>query len=265
MGSYAQGHHDTVLSAHRWRTVENSAGYLVPFLRDGISVLDVGCGPGTITVEIGARVGDGRVVGVDSAAGVVGEAVRLAAERGAGNVAFEVADVGALPFPDGAFDVVHAHQVLQHVSDPVAALREMRRVARRGGIVAVRDADYGGMIWHPRPPEMEPWRDLYTAVAREAGGEPDAGRRLVSWARQAGFTDVTPSASIWCFATPQDRAWWSASWGGRMVRSDIADRVVAAGHATRADLDRVHAGWTAWAAADDGWFAVPHGEILCRT
>nr|BFF14555.1 hypothetical protein GCM10025699_58580 [Microbacterium flavescens] len=129
---YTHGHHESVLRSHTWRTVDNSAAYLVPHLTPGVGVLDVGSGPGTITIDIAARVSPGLVVGIDAAAGVVEQATALAAETGTTNVRFETADLFALPFDDDRFDVVHAHQVLQHVGDPVAALREMRRVTRPG-------------------------------------------------------------------------------------------------------------------------------------
>ncbi|QXJ21063.1 methyltransferase domain-containing protein [Actinomadura graeca] len=260
--SYTHGHHKSVLSSHQWRTVENSAAYLTAHLRPGLSLLDVGCGPGTITAGLARRVAPGQVTAVDAAEIVLDEARNNA--EGLGNVAFAVADVHALDFPDGTFDVVHAHQVLQHVADPVQALREMRRVTRPGGIVAARDADFGGMVWYPNPSGMDSWLPVYYNVARANGGEPDAGRRLVSWAREAGFADVTASASSWCYSTPEEREWWSESWGGRLVRSSLADKAVAGGHATRDGLQRIYEGWKAWAAADDGWYAVTHGEIICR-
>ena len=107
---------------------------------------------------------------------------------------FAVTDVHALDFPDDTFDVVHAHQVLQHVTDPVQALREMRRVCRPGGIVAARDADYAAMTWYPADPSSTSGSRSTERVARHNGGEPDAGRRLLSWARAAGLTDVTATA-----------------------------------------------------------------------
>ncbi|MCZ7415832.1 methyltransferase domain-containing protein [Streptomyces sp. WMMC897] len=261
---YTHGHHESVLRSHRWRTAENSAGYLLPRLRPGTAVLDVGCGPGTITAGLAARVAPGPVTGLDAAADVLATAREAVAERGVTNVAFVTGDVGALDFPDDSFDVVHAHQVLQHVGDPVGALREMRRVCRPGGVVAARDADYAAMTWYPASRELSAWQALYGRVARANGGEPDAGRRLLSWARAAGFTDVTASADVWCFATAEERAWWSSLWADRTESSAYARHAVEGGHATPEQLAGIVDAWRAWGARPDGWFTVLHGEVLCR-
>ena len=263
-GHYLHGHHDSVLRSHRWRTAENSAGYLLASLPVAGRVLDVGCGPGTITADLAARVPGGQVVGIDAAGGILAAARQEAARRGQANVGFGAGDACRLAFADGTFDVVHAHQVLQHLSDPVGALAEMRRVCRPGGLVAARDSDYGGMLWFPEDPELAQWRALYQRVARALGGEPDAGRRLLSWARAAGFAAVEASGSSWCYATPGDRKWWGALWAERLTESPFGDRAVEHGLATRADLRRLADAWLRWAASDDGWFLIPHGEILGR-
>ncbi|WP_181783451.1 methyltransferase domain-containing protein [Pseudonocardia pini] len=256
---YTHGHHDSVLRSHRNRTVENSAGYLVPLLRPGLDLLDVGCGPGTVTHDLASRVAPGRVRGVD-----VVEAPLVEARAQGGGVEFAVDDVYRLSDPDDSWDVVHAHQVLQHLSDPVAALREMRRVTRPGGVVAARDADYAAFTWYPAEPRLDAWLELYRAVAHSNDAEPDAGRRLLAWAHAAGFTEVTPTASVWCYATPEARAWWGGLWADRILQSAIAEQAVDRGLATRADLEDLSAGWRSWAAEPDGWFLLPHGEILAR-
>lgn len=261
--TYTHGHHESVLRSHTWRTAENSAAYLLPHLSAGSSILDVGCGPGTITADLAGRVAPGRAVGIDPAAEVVGAAAVAHAE-GLENLTFETGDVGRLRFDDGSFDVVHAHQVLQHLGDPVAALVEMRRVCAPGGLVAVRDADYGAMTWFPEEPGLHRWNDLYHRLAADNGGEPDAGRRLLAWARAAGFRDITPSASIWCFATEEERAWWGGLWADRVERSALAEQALSSGLATGDELHELAAAWRRWAAAGDGWFAVLHGEVLCR-
>lgn len=259
---YTHGHHESVLRSHRWRTAENSAAYLLPHLKPHMKVLEVGAGPGTISADLAAMVGH------LTATEVTAEALELAraeiAARGLTNVDFAVADVHALDYPDDTFCVVHAHQVLQHVGDPVRALREMRRVTRPDGYVAVRDSDYAAFAWYPRLPALEAWMELYQRLARANGGEPDAGRRLLSWAREAGFTDITATSSTWCFATDGDRQWWGGMWAERILRSDMARQALASGAATRSDLQRISDGWREWAASGDGWMSILHGEILCR-
>ena len=262
--TYIHGHSDSVLRSHRWRTAENSAAYLLPHLSEGMRLLDVGCGPGTLTVDLARRVGpDGTVVGVDVSAAVVHEATAHATAEGAANVTFHAGDFLALELAEGSFDVVHAHQLLQHLRDPVAALAAMARLARPGGIVAARDSDYAAFTWWPEVPALSHWQDLYRRVARANGGEPDAGRRLLSWAHAAGLDDVIATSSTWTFATPEDRAWWGGMWADRVVGSAIGERAIELGLAGRDDLRRLAAGWRTWAAAEDGWFGVLHGEIRC--
>jgi ubiquinone/menaquinone biosynthesis C-methylase UbiE len=155
--TYTHGHHESVLRSHKWRTVDNSAAYLVPHLTSGTSVLDLGCGPGTITADIGRRVAPGRVLGVDASAAVIDETRRDAG--GGPNVEFSVGDLYALEIDDHTFDIVHAHQVLQHLPDPVRALREMKRLCKPGGLVAARDGDYGAFAGTPTSPRSTAgWR-----------------------------------------------------------------------------------------------------------
>ena len=173
-------------------------------------------------------------------------------------------DVYALDLPDDSFDVVHAHQVLQHVPDPVGALREMLRVTRSGGLVAVRDSDYGHFSWHPASSGLDRWLELYDAAARANGGEPHAGRMLLAWAHAAGATDVVAGSSTWCYADAADREWWGALWADRITSTALAHQLVAEGRATADELAEVAAAWRAWAADADGWFSVLHGEVLVR-
>ena len=261
---YTHGHHESVLRSHTWRTAQNSAGYLLPHLRPGLAVLDVGCGPGTITLDLARLVAPAPVLGIDRAEDVLLPPRAQAAVDGLENVTFGVGDVYALDMPDDSIDVVHAHQVLQHLSDPVAALREMRRVCRPGGVVAARDADYAAMTWFPADPRLDRWMAVYSGVTRSNAAEPDAGRQLRSWALAAGFAEVCSSASTWCFSSLEERRWWAGLWADRVRRSALAEQAVDRGLATRDELDDLAAGWADWAERDDGWFAVLHGEVLAR-
>jgi len=263
---YTHGHHESVLRSHSWRTAANSAAYLLSSLRPNMHILDIGCGPGTITIDLAALVPQGQVIGLEYAPDVLEQARVTAAERGITNVQFVVGDVHSLNYPDDTFDVVHAHQVLQHVGDPIQALREMRRVTKPGGIVANRESDYMAMTWYPEVNGMTNWQKLYERVARSNGGEPNAGRRVHAWAQQAGFdwASITATASTWCYQTPEERAWWSGSWADRTIASSFARTAVDRGYATKEELDRIAQVWREWGEKEDGWFAVLHGEIICR-
>jgi SAM-dependent methyltransferase len=259
---YTHGHADAVLRSHRWRTAENSAAYLLPSLAAGMRLLDVGCGPGTLTVDLARRVAPGEVVGVDVSREVVDEARAHAAEAGVANVSFEAVDFRTME--GGAFDVVHAHQVLQHLQDPVDALGHMRRLARPGGVVAARDSVYSSFTWAPDEDRLRRWLEIYLAVTARNGADADAGKRLLAWAHRAGCTDVRYSTSTWTFATPEDRAWWGELWADRTVGSALAEQAVEYGAATPDELAEVAAGWRGWAAEGDGVFVVVHGEIVAR-
>lgn len=264
---YTHGHHESVLKSHSWRTIANSAAYLEPHLSAGLSLLDVGCGPGTITAEFAERLAPGVVVGVDASADVIAKASESAsatAGAAASNLSFMTADAYALPFDDDSFDIVHAHQVLQHVARPVELLREMRRVVKPGGIVAARDVDYAGTIWFPQLPGLDTWMRVYQATHRGNGGEPDAGRRLKAWALEAGFAEVETAASVWNFSDSVDREWWGSMWEARVLQSAFAEDAIGQGNASREQLEEISAAWREWADTEEGWLAMPHGEILCR-
>ena len=257
--TYTHGHAESVLRSHRWRTAENSAAYLLPHLAPTDRLLDVGSGPGTLTADHASYVGSVTALEVTDAAARLtrDELTRQGVE---GRV--DVGDVHALPYGDATFDVVHAHQVLQHVADPVAALRELARVTRPGGLVAVRDSDYASFAWAPGSAALDRWLEIYRGAAKANGGEPEAGRHLLGWAHAAGLSDVRASSSTWCFATPEDRAWWGGMWAERIVGSALTEQVLREERATAAELEEISVAWTQWADDPDGWFSVHHGELL---
>ncbi len=257
---YTHGHHEAVLRGHKWRSAENSAGYLLPHLRPGIDLLDVGCGPGTITAGLAARVTPGRVLGVDMSPEVIEQARTL----NVGGVEFVVGDVYALEVPDDAFDVVHAHQVLQHLADPVGAVAEAARVLRPGGLLAVRDADYAGFFWTPASPMLDRWLELYHQLTTRNGAEADAGRHLPAWVRAGGFNDLRVTSSNWTFADPGSREWWGSQWADRARHSSYATQAIAYGLSDPAELAAIAAGWRQWIDEPDALFVVPSVEVVAR-
>lgn len=249
---------------HRRRGARDSAAFLLPHLRAGQSLLDLGCGPGSITLDLAEHVAPGRVLGLDAADTVVRQARNAAAHRGDTLTRFVVGDVYELGLPDDSFDVVYAHQVLQHLSDPVAALREMARVTRPGGVIAVRDADYATFAWYPDHPGLTRWLELYHQVALANGAEPDAGRRLGAWARRAGLTDLDVSTSTWSYHDRDARAVLADGWAERLTSSALGEQARQLGLADRSELEALARSWRDWASEADGWFVMVHGEVIAR-
>jgi SAM-dependent methyltransferase len=261
--TYTHGHHESVLRSHKWRTGENSAAYLLPHLQPGMDLLDIGCGPGTITVDLAARVLPGSTIGLDASADIVDDASKMGAEVDSA-VTWMVGDVYALDFPDASFDVVHAHQVLQHLTDPVGALREMRRVLRPGGLLAVRDGDFGAFTWWPEEPMVTRWRELYYEVVARNRAEADGGRHLPGWVREAGFTDFTVTSANWTYADPDSVRWWGDLWADRVEHSGLGQQALAYGLATPTELEQIAAGWRRWAEQPDALFVAVNVEVIAR-
>ncbi|NDC26996.1 MAG: methyltransferase domain-containing protein, partial [Actinobacteria bacterium] len=243
-------HHPSVIRSHSWRSAENSAAYLLPHLASGMDLLDVGCGPGTITVDLAKYVSPGRVVGIDRAETAVNEAVSL----GVGNAEFRLGDAYDTGLGDGSFDVIHAHQVLQHLTDPVRALREWKRVLRHGGVLAVRDSDYGAFVWSPADPLLDRWMNLYHQITARNGAEADAGRRLMDWVRTAGFTEVACTSSNWTFADDESRTLWGETWADRVRHSSYAEQALAYDLSTTAELEEIASAFLRWASDPNGVF-----------
>jgi SAM-dependent methyltransferase len=254
-----------VVRQHAQRTAEEAAAFLLPSLRPGLRVLDVGCGPGSITRGLAERVAPGRVVGLDLSRETLQVARRDAAARGLTNLAYREGSVYELPFADGEFDVAYAHQVLQHLRERPAALREMVRVVRPGGLVAVRDVDWGTAAYWPRDPGLDRFLDVHQEAWRRNGGQPQMGRELRALFNAAGFAEVTITAAVWCYATPEETIAWGDAYADRLLTSPMGEGPVKHGLASRADVEAMAAAFRTWARHPDAFWAFVHVAALGRT
>jgi len=192
--SYTPGHSRNATDFMAKRSLCSHGEFFVPHLASGMSVLDCGCGPGTITLGIAERVAPSPVLGVDFEASQIEQAVAIAASLNLGNVAFETADAYKLSFQGGTFDRVFSHAVMEHLSDPVRALREFHRVLKRGGVIGICSPDWGGFVLAPPSAELSDAIEAYTRLQSRNGGDVNVGRKLGMHLALAGFDEVRLSA-----------------------------------------------------------------------
>jgi ubiquinone/menaquinone biosynthesis C-methylase UbiE len=259
---YTYGHSPGVVAVHARRSAAREAGFLLPYLRPGMRLLDAGCGPGSITIGLAETVAPSEVAGIDLAPAVLGDARALAAGRGAGNARFAAADVAQLPFPDASFDAVFAHTLLEHVADGVAVLRELRRVLRPGGAIGVRDSDWASGVFAPDDVAVAEAMELYERVWRQNGGHPRCGRYLRGLLAEAGFEEVRTSASFrWDGSAEESRAFGELL-AHRLALPAFAGPILANGWRGRQRLDEIVAACLAWSRRPDAFAAMVMAEAI---
>ncbi len=256
--SYSQ-HANPVFDAElALRTAAKEGAFFLPFLRPGMRVLDLGCGPGSMTLGLAEAVAPGEVVGIDLRPSQVAQAQALVSARGVMNARFEIADVYRLPFADGCFDAAFAHVLLMHLREPVRALAEMRRVLRPGGVAGVRDTDWGGRIHAPMTPLLEQWYDLTVRVRRRNGGDPFVGRRHRELLLEAGFARAEASVSVWTAGTPEETRRRAAFL--KATVQGLAPTAMAEGWIDQTTIEAVQAEFDLWADRPDAFYV----ETFCE-
>ncbi|KAL4887759.1 S-adenosyl-L-methionine-dependent methyltransferase [Aspergillus ambiguus] len=260
---FTTDHSPSVIRTYEWRSVANSCAYVLPYLRTSMKVLDVGCGPGSITMDLAKKVPEGHVTGIDYVDEPLKIARLRAAQQGITNIDFHTGDIYRLDFPASTFDLVHAHQVLQHIADPVRALKEMRRVVKPGGIVAVRES--ASCVWYPESQGIHDYHKLSACVSKDKGGHPHPGSHIHLWARDAGFElrNIRRTTGSWCFSTPEEREYWGGSIAERVVSSGFAKILVEEGYCTADDLHELEQAWRHFINEEVAWYSMLHGEMVC--
>jgi ubiquinone/menaquinone biosynthesis C-methylase UbiE len=238
------------------RRAEQWVPFLLPHLRPGMRLLDVGCGAGGITLSLAERVAPGEVVGVEIAPSEVAVARAAAAERGLPNACFVVGSAYALPVPDGSFDAALACNTLEHLAEPLRALREMRRVLKPGGVVGVRDPDWSTTVYSPPDAIAEEALRLILQVRAHNGSSIAYSRHVRSLLLEAGFARAEALAIAEHWGTSEAvRGRIRVESSGWLLAPRIADVVLAQGWADRARLEALAEGARAWAERPDAFRA----------
>jgi len=190
METYTPGYSEIAANFMARRRLDPNGAFFIPYLIQGISVLDCGCGPGTITRDIAQRVAPGRVCGLDFNANQIAVAARDAKVQGIANVEFRQGSIYALPFDDSSFDTVFSHALLEHLKEPVKAMVELRRVLKPGGTVGLCTPDWGGFLLAPPSEKLLLAFEAYKQLQNRNGGDVYCGHRLSMYAAAAGFEVV---------------------------------------------------------------------------
>ncbi|OTA61182.1 S-adenosyl-L-methionine-dependent methyltransferase [Hypoxylon sp. EC38] len=262
--NYTQGHSRAVTSGHASRTVNSDAAFLVPYLKPTDRILDVGCGPGTITVGLAAHVPDGSIVGVDLSADIV--AMATAHLLGASAVSFRVANVlYGLPFENASFDIVYASQLFAHMPPPdlpTRALAEMRRVLRPGGILATRDA--AAQHFFPRALGLEAL--LSRNMVRGFGREDWAGPEMPALYRAVGFDadggKVRVGCGTTCYTDSESRRWRADGLIGRLAEGEAVRESWIRNGVSEDEIKTCVARLREWAGTPDAWYSVLQTQII---
>jgi ubiquinone/menaquinone biosynthesis C-methylase UbiE len=255
--------HDTDLQRSMVaRSALKQAAFFVPHLRQGMHVLDCGSGPGSVTVDLAFLVAPGQVVGIDIGESEVERARGLASERGAANVRFETGNVYNLPFADDTFDAVFSNALFDHLSKPLDALSEMRRVLKPGGVVGIRAADADCYLSYPHNPAMQKYGDWTSRRKAEQGINRRIGKQLRAMLQEVGFTRVEASASYDSYGTPERVRLLGNALAATLSSAKKANELIQRGWANQAEVDEVAAALRDWAEDPDAFMAQSFGEAI---
>ena len=259
---YTMGFSEAILESMRRYTAETGAAYLLPHLRPGLRILDFGCGPGTLSVGLAKAVAPGELHGVDMEESQIELARAVAASRQQENAVFHVGDVLDLPFDDDSFDVAHCHNVLMHIPDTQAALAEVKRVLKPGGIIACREMICESSYSYPDFDVIRKAWDMFEDLLAGDDGHPQMGKELKGHVVEAGFTNARVTASWDTYSTPADIAFIYGVANNWFLGPDITEAAIKYGAATRVLLNRIADAYSRWKDHPSAVCGIAFGEIV---
>ena len=219
-----------------------AAAFLAPYLRQGMRLIDCGCGPGSITVDLARAVAPGEAIGIDLRDDALTQGRTLARERGITNLTFYAASVYQLPYADSSFDAAFACAVLQHLATPPAALKELRRVLKPEGVIGIADGSSTITFRYPTNDVLQAYDKLRGLEREYKTGRPYDALALRALLREAGFARTQASGILVTEAGPPagslDQTRVVARNHVMRLRGVLGELAVAQGWATREELEQ---------------------------
>ena len=259
---YTMGFSEDIVEVLKRSTVEDSAAYLLPHLRPGLRVLDFGCGPGTVSVGLARAVAPGELHGVDMEKSQIELAKAVAEAHGQDNTVFHVGDVLDLPFTDGFFDVAHCHNVLMHIPDTHAALTEVKRVLKPGGIMGCREMICESSFAHPDASGVQTaWR-VFEDLVDADDGHAQMGKDVKNHLIEAGFVDVRMTAEFHVFSEPEELDFFYGLVTRWFLAPEITGAAIKYGAATARTAESIRAAYEAWREHPGAFAAIAFGQAV---
>lgn len=258
---YSGGYSPLIIDQFKGRALARQGAFLLPYLEPGLTVLDCGCGPGSMTLDIAERIDPGCVFALDSSPLQIDQATLLQRQRRIANASFITASAYELPFLDGQFDVVFAHAVMYHLKYPGQVLDEFRRVLKPGGIVALRDACHVGDMMIPQTPGLSAAWETIGKVFADRGGDVDFGARHKQLLLDHGFRKITISCSYDMFVSEAEKNGICRYWQD-FLGVDHRRLILERGWATEAGLERQRDALAEWSAHHASFFARARCEAI---
>ena len=261
---YTMGYSEEILKTQLRATAENSAEFLLPYLRPGLRLLDFGCGPGAISVGLAKAVAPGEMHGVDMAEPQIEMARSLAASQSQDNAIFHVGDVTDLKFEDGFFDVAHCRNVLMHVPDTAAVLSEVKRVLKPGGLIACREMICESAFTHPDFGIMRRSWEMFEDLVRADDGHPQMGKEMKGHILEAGFVDIRMNASFSLYSTPEEIASIYRLISQWLLAPEASEAAIKYGASSSKLVKDLKVAYDQWKEHPGALFTFAYGEAIAQ-
>ena len=260
---YALGYGDATVAWMAARHVGYQGAFLAKHLESGMSLLDCGCGPGTLTCGLAEIVSPGQVTAMDIEATQIEKAQSLASEKGLQNIQFQQASILKLPFEDNSFDAVFVSAVLGNIDRPYDAVTEVFRVLKPGGVAGIREFDHGSNMVFPQSPMFARSLNLYIAMRKQSGHAENFGRELKGAMHAAGFAQIEARGVYETYSSDDEIEAYAKGivgifeemFGGKAVKLGLIDQ---------ATYEQMLQSWHDWAQDPAAFFANGWVEAIGR-